>query len=290
MSQMSQCLQITFEERQEVDPLFADFLEVCFEVVSCNYTEAGNEQYVAYAELGFDEKAFVEVAKEQGIELLPYTIELLESQNWLKDNVIEFAPVELEDFLIYGIHEKEQPQTDKIPIKIYAATAFGSEHQTTKACLQAIGKLKKLGVKTDKILDMGCGSGILAIACAKIWHEKSKIFAVDIDEEAVWVTRQNAVDNGVGKIVSAEVSNGYAASFVTENGEYDVIIANILARPLIEMAKDLYENLKTGGYCILSGFVEDQVEWVVQAHQEQGLKLLDVYEIDNWRAALMEKI
>lgn len=289
MTNAGKCFQITFEEKEEVNPLFSEFLEEYFDVVTCNFTEAGNEEYVAYKGLDFDEADFLLAAKNQNIELLDYKVELLESQNWLKDNVIEFAPVELEDFLIYGIHEKEQPKTDKIPIKIYAATAFGSEHQTTKACLKAIGKLSKLGAKKDKILDMGCGSGILAIAAAKIWHQESKISAVDIDEEAVWVTRQNATDNAVDHIITAEVSDGYSSSFVKENAPYDIIIANILARPLIEMAKDLYQSLNKGGYCVLSGFVEDQVEWVVKAHQDQGLKLLEIYEIDNWRAALMEK-
>ncbi|MFV0626310.1 MAG: 50S ribosomal protein L11 methyltransferase [Alphaproteobacteria bacterium] len=289
MSNAGKCFQITFEEREELNPFLAEFLEEYFDVVSCNFTESGNEEYVAYKGLNFDEKDFIDTAKNQNIELIPYKIELLESQNWLKDNVIEFSPVELEDFLIYGIHEKEQPKTDKIPIKIYAATAFGSEHQTTKACLKAIGELRKINAKKDKILDMGCGSGILAIACAKIWKEESKIFAVDIDEEAVWVTRQNATDNDVDGIISAEVSNGYSSDFVKENTKYDIIIANILARPLIEMAADLHESLNEGGYCILSGFVEDQVDWVIKAHQEQGLKLLEIYEIDNWRAALMEK-
>ncbi len=289
MTNAGKCFQITFEEKEEVNSLFSEFLEEYFDVVTCNFTEAGNEEYVAYKGLDFDEADFLLAAKNQNIELLDYKVELLESQNWLKDNVIEFAPVELEDFLIYGIHEKEQPKTDKIPIKIYAATAFGSEHQTTKACLKAIGKLSKLGAKKDKILDMGCGSGILAIACAKIWHQESKICAVDIDEEAVWVTRQNATDNAVDQIITAEVSDGYASTFVKENAPFDIIIANILARPLIDMAKDLYQSLNKGGYCVLSGFVEDQVEWVVKAHQDQGLKLLEIYEIDNWRAALMEK-
>lgn len=289
MNNSGKCYQITFEEREEFDPALSEFLEEYFDVVSCNFTEEGNEEYVAYKGLNFDEQDFLTRINEMGLSLIPYKIELLESKNWLKDNVIEFSPVELDDFLIYGIHEKEQPKTDKIPIKIYAATAFGSEHQTTQACLKAITELKNKNVKKDKILDMGCGSGILAIACAKIWEKNTKIFAVDIDEEAVWVTRQNTVDNFVDNIISAEVSDGYSAPFVKENAPYDIIIANILARPLIEMAHDLYKYLNTGGFCILSGFVQDQVDWVIDAHKDAGLSLLKVFEFDNWRAALMEK-
>ena len=96
---------------------------------------------------------------------------------------------------------------------------------------------------------------------------------------------------GLGGIVfiTAGVSNGYQSELVSKNAPYDIIFANILARPLIEMAPDLAQNLKSGGFCILSGFVGDQENWVIKAHEEQGLSLVKIYEMDNWRAALMEK-
>lgn len=288
MNKSGSCYQIKFVPQESYVEEISEFLEDFFEVVVCNYTDDNMEEYVAYENTKFDEKKFIKEAKKRKINLPEYEVSLLTSENWLKDNVIEFAPVEIGDFLIYGIHEKEVPKTDKTPIKIYAATAFGSEHQTTKACLEAIAKLRLDDVKKDKILDMGCGSGILAIACAKIW-QNSKIFAVDIDEEAVWVTRQNATDNFVDDIVSAEVSDGYRAKFVKENGKYDIIIANILARPLIEMSADLYENLADDGYAILSGFVDNQVDWVLESHIDKGLKHIKTYEIDNWRASLLKK-
>lgn len=284
------CWLINFTPVEEIDEILSEFLEEYFDVVACNYTDDGLEQYTAYKSLSFSEDDFKKAAQNQNIELLPYTIEFLESQNWLKDNVIEFAPVEIEEFLIYGIHEKEAPKTDKLAIRIYAATAFGSEHQTTKSCLKAISELNKLQAKHNNILDMGTGSGILSLGCAKLWCDTTKITAVDIDEEAIWVTRQNAEDNGLEKLITAEVSNGYQSDLVKNNAPYDIILANILARPLIDMAPDLYQHLKTGGYCILSGFVGEQEDWVIEAHQKLGLKLVKIYEIDNWRAALMEKI
>lgn len=139
------------------------------------------------------------------------------------------------------------------------------------------------------ILDVGCGSGILSLGAAKLWGAETKITAVDIDQEAVWVTRQNALDNNVSDFVTAEVSNGYQAEIVQKNAPYDIIFANILARPLIDMAPDLAAALKPGGYAVLSGFINDQEDWVVNAHTNQGLKLVKIYELDNWRAALMEK-
>ncbi len=284
------CWLVNFHPQESISEELEKFIEEYFDVVACNYTDDGMEQYTGYKNIDFSEENLTTTAAAQNISLPPYTLEYLESQNWLKDNVIRFAPVEVEDFLIYGIHEKETPITDKLAIRIYAATAFGSEHQTTKSCLKAISELNKCNAKHQNILDMGTGSGILSLACAKLWRNDCKITAVDIDEEAVWVTRQNAEDNGLEKFITAEVSDGYHSSLIKNNAPYDIILSNILARPLIEMAPDLYQSLKTGGYCVLSGFVGDQEDWVIKAHQNLGLKLVKIYEIDNWRAALMEKV
>lgn len=289
MNNAGKCWQITFEPQETYPEDLNEFVEEYFDVVACNYTDGGEEQLVGYKSMDFNEKEFLDQSKIQKIKLPTYEKILLESENWLKDNVIKFAPVEVDDFLIYGIHEKTIPQTNKLAIKIYAATAFGSEHQTTKSCLNALSELNKIGTKHNNILDMGCGSGILSLACAKLWQNTTKITAVDIDEEAIWVTLQNARDNQLEDFIASEVSNGYNSQIVKDNAPYDIILSNILARPLIEMAPSLHESLKSGGYCILSGFVDEQEEWVIKAHQEQGLKLVKIYEIDNWRAALMEK-
>lgn len=282
------CWQLTFAPMTEYPEPLTSFLEEYFGVVSCNYNDDGTEQYVAYQNNRFDEQDFVNAARSRGISLPAYDKEFLESQNWLKDYVIEFPPVEVEDFFIYGVHEKETPQTDKLALRIYAATAFGSSHPTTQSCLRAISWLNKKNVPHRKILDVGTGSGILSLAAAKLWND-CKITAVDIDEEAVWVTRQNALDNRLQDHFTIEVSNGYDSEIVRAHAPYDLIFANILARPLIEMAPDLYQSLKPGGHCVLSGFVDDQVDWVVGTHQKQGLKLLKMFEFENWRAAVMEK-
>lgn len=283
------CWVITFEAVEELDNYTAEQLEEYFDVVACDYTDDGLEIYKGYKDISFDEEDFKNFVKTYNLSLPAYSKSFLESSNWLKDYVIQFAPVEVEEFLIYGIHEKEAPKTDKLAIRIYAATAFGSEHQTTKSCLKAISELNKMQVPHSNILDMGTGSGILSLACAALWKDTTKITAVDIDEEAVWVTRQNAEDNGLQNFITTEVSNGYQSDLVKSNAPYDIIIANILARPLIEMAPDLYKSLKTGGYCILSGFVKDQEDWVITAHRDLGLEPVKIYELDNWRAALLEK-
>lgn len=282
------CWQISFEPQAEYSEPMNNFMEEFFDVTVCNYTDDGLEQLVGYKGRHFKEDELRQTAAERGLDLPPFKCELLTSDNWLKDNVIRFAPAEVGEFMIYGIHETATPATDKLPLRIYAATAFGSEHQTTKSCLLALSELYRRKVPHQNILDMGCGSGILSLGAAKLWPD-ANITAVDIDEEAVIVTLQNTRDNLLDSQIHAAVSDGYASALVRERAPYDIIMANILARPLIEMAPDLYQALKPGGYCILSGFVNDQEDWVVDAHRQQGLQLCKIYEMDNWRAALMEK-
>ncbi|MEE6207323.1 MAG: 50S ribosomal protein L11 methyltransferase [Alphaproteobacteria bacterium] len=283
------CKVVKFEPCTEVNERLQEFAEDFFEVVTNDYTDDGLEQLVGYMRQNAEESALQKAAEENGIELPPYEIEILSSQDWLADNVIEFAPVDVAEFMVYGIHEKNIDTKDKIGIKVYAATAFGSEHQTTKCCLQGISDIHKLINYTPRILDVGTGSGILSLAAAKIWPQ-SQIVAVDIDDESVAVTKQNAIDNGVETQITAIYSDGYQAKTVKENAPYDVILANILARPLIAMAEDMAKHLKIGGYAVISGFIEDQVDWVVEAHENFGLHLQKVYEADNWRAALLKKV
>lgn len=287
---LSSCTIVTFEALENISEELAFFLDEYFDVTACNYTDDGKEEYVGYAGLNFNEPNFISSAKNMGLVLPSYKIEVLKNKNWLTENVIKFDPIETDDFLIYGIHEQQAPVTNKPSIKIYAATAFGSGHQTTKSCLNAISDLNKLNVSHNNILDMGTGSGILALACAKIWaSDNLLVTAVDIDEESVRVTTQNAFDNGLEKFLNVAQSDGYNSKLITQNAPYDIILSNILARPLIEMAPNLYKNLKKGGYCILSGFVTDQVEWVINEHIKQGLSVVKKYNIDNWFAVLMEK-
>lgn len=287
---LSECLMIKFEPVENMPADLVDFLDGYFTVTACNYKDDGREEYVGYAAMDFDADDLKQQAAAIGVKLLPYMVEKLTSQNWLADNVIEFPPIEVADFCVYGVHEKQTPQTDKLAIRIYAATAFGSSHQTTKSCLQAISDLHTSGAKHQKILDMGTGSGILSLACAKLWaKDEPHIVAADIDAESVNVTVQNAYDNHLEKYIDVVQSDGYQAEIIKQNAPYDIILANILARPLIEMAPLLAEHLATGGYAVLSGFVDNQIEWVVSAHEKQGLKLLKVYDMDNWHAVLMEK-
>lgn len=286
---MSSCWQVSFHPEENLPEGFENFLDEYFEVNACNYQDEGPDEYVGYKSGEFREEDMLSFAQKLGIKLPPYQITFLESSNWLKDYVIKFSPFTTEDFMIYGIHETKAPQTDKIPLQIYAATAFGSDHQTTRSCLQAISDLYHQGFAPCSILDIGTGSGILSLASAKLWQDSCKILAVDIDEEAVWVTRQNAENNNLSTLIQAEMSDGFNNPLIKQKAPYDLILANILARPLIEMSVSISNHLKTKGYVILSGFVEDQENWVIQSFEKTGMKLIKLYKQDNWRAALMQK-
>lgn len=286
---MSSCWQITFRPQKQPDENFETFLSEYFEVTAQNYTDNGQDEYVGYCSGDFAEDRMQAAAQAADVTLPPYSVEKLESSNWLKDYVIKFAPFETADFCIYGIHETQAPQTTKIPLQIYAATAFGSDHQTTRSCLQALSDLHQQGFIPHNILDVGTGSGILSLAAANLWL-KAKITAVDIDEEAVLVTRSNAQNNNLDSRIETAQSDGYKAAIVKNNAPYDLILANILARPLLEMAPDMSKALASGGYAVLSGFVDNQSDWVISEHQQQGLSLIKLYELDNWRAALMQKV
>ncbi len=284
----STCWQISFFPATAADENFTDFLDDFFEVTAQNYNDNGQDEYIGYQSSSFDEDAMLSKAVFLGITLPPYQISELKSENWLKDYVIQFSPFEVADFCIYGIHEKEAPQTSKILLQIYAATAFGSNHQTTQCCINAISELFHQGFVAKNILDIGSGSGILSLCAAKLWHQSS-VLAADIDDEAVIVTAGNAQTNNLNDHIESIISDGYQNSLINQSSPYDLILSNILANPLIAFAADLSFNLTTGGYCILSGFVEEQVDDVISAHTAQGLKLIKLYSLDNWRAALMQK-
>lgn len=283
------CKLFRFEPVETLPERENEYLEETFDVVAVNYTDDGKEEYVCYAPLEFSAETLKADIQAQELNLPLYTEEVLESKNWLKENVIKFAPFEIGDFMIYGIHEASCPKTEKIPVQVYAATAFGSEHQTTKMCLTAISELHQTIAKPNRILDMGTGSGILSIAAAKIWNKDVKILAADIDDEAVDVTNNNAITNNVEDCMKAILSDGYNNPEINKTAPYDIIFANILANPLKEMTLSAYQNLNQGGCYLISGFIDNQENDIIEHHKQVGFKVIKTYQMENWRAALLQK-
>jgi ribosomal protein L11 methyltransferase len=214
------------------------------------------------------------------------TLQQLVQQDWLRQVARDFPPLSIGRFYVHGAHVNE-PRPGSINIQIDAGAAFGSgEHGTTGCCLEALDWLAK---KRDfkNILDMGCGSGILAIAANKLW--RVNVLAADIDPIAVQVTNENARINRAAGQVEAIVSDGYLNERIKRAAPYDLIISNILARPLVAFAPKLAQHLAPGGIAVLSGLLASQEAQVRTAHQAQGLTFLKRFADRGWHTLVIGK-
>jgi len=214
----------------------------------------------------------------------------IEDKNWLEESYKQFPAFEIGPFYIHGSHCTNPIPTDKMNLQIDAATAFGTgEHGTTKGCLEAMLALKDQGVCPWNVLDMGTGSGILAIAAWKIWQ--TPILAIDNDTESIRVAQKHQLENGVSTTPSALTclhGDGYNAPDVTKRAPYDLIIANILAAPLIEMAPQCRQVTDKNGHIILSGMLIEQVPKVQAAYEAQGFTGIRQTNIGEWATLILQ--
>ncbi len=230
-------------------------------------------------------QALLEAALTLVAPALSVTLEKVPARDWLRENQAGFPPLSAGRFFIFGSHYRGTVPRAAIPILIDAATAFGTgEHATTRGCLLAMDLVSR---RPRSILDMGCGTGILAIAAAKRWHRP--VLACDIDREAVRVTSINARRNHVAGPISAEVAPGYARRHIARRAPFDLVFANILARPLIAMAPDLARLLAPGGVAILSGLLARQAPAVLAAHRAQDLYLVSRIALEGWHTLVVAK-
>ncbi|MEO1192934.1 MAG: 50S ribosomal protein L11 methyltransferase [Pseudomonadota bacterium] len=215
-------------------------------------------------------------------------IETLPDCDWLAEVQRSLPALTAGDFYVYGQHIAAPPPADKIALQVEAALAFGSgHHQSTQACLETVSDLAAEGWQAAKVLDMGCGSGILAMAAAKLWP--CQALAADVHAVSVEVARENSALNAVSHQVTTLVSDGYAAPQIAEQAPYHLIFANILAKPLIGLAPDLARHLAPGGRAILAGLLIRESADVLAAHEAQGLTLLSSRDLDPWRCLLLER-
>jgi ribosomal protein L11 methyltransferase len=174
-------------------------------------------------------------------------------------------------FAVRGTHIHNPELPGRITITLDAGLAFGTgEHNSTRGCLVTLEDLVKHH-HPQRILDLGTGSGILAIAAAKLTHKS--VLATDIDPRAARVAAENAKLNGVTDMVRAIQADGWANPRITKAAPFDLVFANILARPLCAMAHQLAAHLAPGGVAILAGLLNIQVNWVLSCHRRAGLKL-----------------
>lgn len=224
------------------------------------------------------------LAAEMGIAAPVPDIAPLPEVNWLEQSYRQFPPFSVGPFFIHGSHCNDLVPDGQTGLEIEAATAFGSgEHGTTSGCLILLDRLKQNGFEPENILDMGCGSGILAIAATKLWDRP--VLAVDIDPESIRVTENHANANAVSGRITGIAGDGFAVV----DGAFDLIIANILPNPLKEMAPALMDHLNPGGHAILSGLLLDQAQAVLDVYAANGATLVTRLDRGEWTALLLRK-
>ena len=207
-------------------------------------------------------------------------------RDWVLETTARFPPVEAGRFFIHGSHHTGGTPAGRLGLALDAGGAFGSgEHGSTKGCLLAISALGHRKIR--RVLDMGCGSGVLALAIAKA--HRVPVLASDIDDKAVAVAAANARRNRLSAWVRVVRGDGYRSRIVAEGGPYDLIVSNILARPLIRMAPDLRRHLARGGIAVLSGFVSGDARAVLAAHRALGLRLSRRLDVDGWTTLVLAR-
>lgn len=215
-------------------------------------------------------------------------VALLPDLDWIRLSQEGLPPVRAGRFFVYGAHDKGVVPHGVIPLRIEAGLAFGTgHHETTALCLALISELAKRH-SFRRMLDLGCGTGLLAIGMAKLWHRR--ILAADIDPVAVAVARENSELNGTRPLVHTLIADGLENNMIKGASPFDCIVANILAGPLTRLAPQISAALASRGVLILSGLLRWQENLVLSFYRPHGLVLREIRRDGNWSALLLERV
>ena len=249
--------------------------------------ETGEWLFEAGCESPPNVEAFVELAQQTLDMDVQFSVTALDPDfNWVAKSLEGLAPVIAGGFYVYGSHETAPVPHGLTAMRIDAAQAFGTgHHETTTGCLEAIDKMLKRK-KPRALLDVGTGTGVLAIALAK--RLKTPVIASDIDPISVTTTIENAEQNGVGKLIVAIEATGVTHPTIAGNAPYDMIVANILAGPLMALAPAMGKVADRGATIILSGILEHQARGVINAYQRQGMILVEKLQRKDWSTLILE--
>jgi ribosomal protein L11 methyltransferase len=213
------------------------------------------------------------------------SFDIVEARDWVKATLEELVPVRAGRFVVHGRHHRSSIPPNKLGIEIEAALAFGTGHHgTTRGCLLLLDHVLK-AYRPQRVLDAGTGTGVLAIAAAKAL--RANVLASDIDPLSVQVARDNARRNGSGNWVTMIEATGFSAPQFASFGPFDLVLANILANPLRQMATDMAAHLAPSGLVILSGLLPHQTQSVIAAYRARGVVLERQVRIEGWSSLLM---
>ena len=209
----------------------------------------------------------------------------IDEADWVAKSLAGLNPVPAGRFVVHGSHDRDKIPDGVIGIEIEAALAFGTGHHgTTRGCLLAIDELLTKR-RFERVLDLGSGAGVLAIAIGLA--QKPAVLATDIDEVSARIAGENAEANGAGDYVESIHATGFDHPAFAERGPFDLIVANILAGPLVELAPDVKRNLAARGRVVLSGLMNHEAERVAAAYAAQGLEVVASRQLEGWSTLIL---
>jgi ribosomal protein L11 methyltransferase len=234
-----------------------------------------------------DEIALALLAAAHGAN--PFAISEVPDVDWVAHVKRELTPVRAGRFYVHGSHDADTVPEGVEALCIEAAMAFGTgHHNTTKGCLEALDRLATQGFQPHRIVDIGCGTAVLAMAAARLWPVT--VLASDIDAVAVDTAAANVIANGLdGRVVCLEAA-GFGHQMLEDNAPYDLVLANILKQPLIDLAPQMATMVAPGGRIILSGILTTQAEEVNGVYQDAGFALDRRDDLAEWSALVMERL
>lgn len=233
-----------------------------------------------------DEVALALLAASCGAR--PFAVSEVPDKDWVAEVKRELAPIEAGRFFLYGSHDADKVPDNCVPLLIEAAMAFGTGHHgTTKGCLIALDNLANGGFVGRNVADIGCGTAVLAMAAAKIWPDK--VLASDIDEVATDTARANIALNGLADRIEVVTCAGFDHPVLQAAAPFDLVMANILKGPLIDLAPDMGRCIAAGGYAILSGLLNTQADDVINAYTAENFELVDQIVLGEWSSLTLRK-
>ncbi|MEN9409600.1 MAG: hypothetical protein RL216_1574 [Pseudomonadota bacterium] len=219
----------------------------------------------------------------------PFALSELPEIDWVAKVRRELSPVEAGRFFVFGSHDADKVPAGRVALQIEATVAFGTGHHgTTLGCLRAFDRLFEGGFRPARVADIGCGTAVLAMAAAAVLPE-ALVIASDIDEVAVEVAVANVGINGLAGRVECLEAAGFGHARLAEAGPFDLVFANILKGPLIELAPDMAAHVAKGGLAILSGLLVVQAEAVTAAYVAAGFALEAREDIGEWSTLVLRR-